>query len=92
MYVTMSMARDRMPELVESSERVVITRNGLPAAVLLGIDDFRALQAAQTLLADPEALGALLDTHRRVQAGDTRGMQDLAADASPSRATAKAGR
>lgn len=52
--------RDRLSPLVGSvestHERVVITKNGRPAAVLLAYDDFESLQETLEILSDPDAV------------------------------------
>jgi len=40
----------------EQHERVTLTRNGRPAAVLISPDDLEALEDTLELLSDPEAL------------------------------------
>lgn len=50
--------RERLSPLVSSvestHERVVITKNGRPAAVLISYDDFESLQETLEILSDPE--------------------------------------
>ncbi|GAA2084361.1 type II toxin-antitoxin system Phd/YefM family antitoxin [Actinomadura alba] len=64
--------RHNLSRLVDSAvtthERVEITRNGVPAAILLSIDDYEAMQETIEILADAETLDALRE-----------GMADIAA-------------
>ena len=77
-HVSITEARTQLPTLIESTERIVITRNGQPTAVVLGIDDFRALQAVQALARNPGALQDVLTAHARVQErGDLEGFEDF---------------
>jgi antitoxin YefM len=50
--------RDRLSPLVNSvettHERVVITKNGRPAAVLISYDDLESLQETLEILSEPE--------------------------------------
>lgn len=57
--------RDRLSPLVGSvestHERVVITKNGRPAAVLISYDDLESLEETLDILADPEAVREIRD-------------------------------
>lgn len=59
----MRSARDHLSELVERVERehdrVVITRNGREAAVLVGPEDLAELEETLSVLGDPEALAEI---------------------------------
>ena len=50
----------RLSEIVDrverSHERVTLTRNGRPAAVLISPDDLEALEDTLEILSDPEAM------------------------------------
>ncbi|MBP2477398.1 prevent-host-death family protein [Crossiella equi] len=52
--------RDHLSDFVDRAERdherVVVTRNGRPAAVLIGYDDLAALEETLELLSDPEGV------------------------------------
>jgi prevent-host-death family protein len=75
--INVSTARAELPSLVGSGERIVITRNGQPAAVLLGIDDYRVLRATQDLAGDPEAIARVHRIHGQLQRGDDTGLVEL---------------
>lgn len=55
--------RNRLSPIVGSvestHERVVITKNGLPAAVLIAFEDLESLEETLEVLSDPEALSAV---------------------------------
>jgi prevent-host-death family protein len=76
-FVTVSKARGELPLLVESIDRVVLTKNGEPMAVLLHLDDYRAMRAMQRLATQPDRLAAALSAHERVQRGDLDGLPEL---------------
>ena len=76
-HLNVSKARADLPSLVGSEERVVITRNGRPAAVLLSVDDFRVLRAAQELAKDPAAVARVHRAHDQVQRGDFSGFRPM---------------
>lgn len=66
--------RDHLSDFVDRAEReherVVVTRNGRPAAVLIGYDDLAALEETLEILADPQARAELSDARDEVAAGD----------------------
>jgi len=56
-------AKARLSELVAmvagTWERVVITKNGRPAAVLMSVEDLEALVETLEVLSDPEAMAVI---------------------------------
>ncbi|MBM3696540.1 MAG: type II toxin-antitoxin system Phd/YefM family antitoxin [Actinobacteria bacterium] len=66
--------RDRFSEFVERvqhhHERVVVTRNGTPAAVLISPDDLGSLEETVAVLGDAEAVAELVEAHRAYVEGD----------------------
>jgi prevent-host-death family protein len=56
-------AKARLSELVASVagtwERVVITKNGRPVAVLMSVEDLEALVETLEVLSDPESMAAI---------------------------------
>jgi prevent-host-death family protein len=66
--------RDRLSEFVErveqEHERVMITRNGRPAAVLVSPDDIEALEETLELLTTSDAVQDLRDAEAAVASGD----------------------
>ena len=56
-------AKNRLSELVAAVqgtwERVTITKNGRPAAVLIAPDDLESLLETLEILSDPEAMAAI---------------------------------
>jgi prevent-host-death family protein len=51
-------------------ERVVITRNGEPAAVLISPDDLESLEETIAILSDPEAMTEIGEARKAIAAGD----------------------
>jgi len=43
-------------DVVSTRERVTITRNGVPAGVLISVADLESLEETLSLLSDPEAM------------------------------------
>ncbi len=66
--------KDRFSEFVDrvdrEHERVVVTRNGRPAAVLISPDDLASLEETLELLGNQTAINELRDAHAAVAAGD----------------------
>jgi prevent-host-death family protein len=58
-YATVTEARSHLPHLVESMERVALTRHGKPIAVLMDIQDYRNLALAEVMVKDPQRLAAV---------------------------------
>jgi len=72
--------RDRFSEFVDRvqhhHERVVVTRNGTPAAVLISPQDLEGLDETLALLADQEAPAELAEAERAHRADDVvRGVE-----------------
>jgi prevent-host-death family protein len=61
--IPLAEVRARLSPLVgsveQTHERIVITKNGKPAAVLISYDDLESLEETLEILADPEALSAI---------------------------------
>ncbi len=66
--------RDHLSDFVDraerSHERVVLTRNGRPAAVLIGYEDLAALEETLDILGDSNARQELADAEEAVADGD----------------------
>lgn len=48
-----------LDDVAERRDHVLVTRNGRPAAALVPIDEYDALEETAEILSDPEALDAL---------------------------------
>ena len=66
--------RDHLSELVDRVERehdrVVITRNGREAAVLISAEDLAELEETLSVLSDPEALADIREADAAYARGD----------------------
>lgn len=66
--------KDRFSEFVDrvdrEHERIVVTRNGRPAAVLISPDDLDSLEETLELLGDHDAIRQLVEAEAAVVAGD----------------------
>ncbi|HET8979993.1 MAG TPA: type II toxin-antitoxin system Phd/YefM family antitoxin [Solirubrobacteraceae bacterium] len=67
-------ARDHLSELVDRVERehdrVVITRNGRDAAVLISPEDLQELEETVSVLSDPDALADIREADAAYQSGE----------------------
>jgi antitoxin YefM len=57
-------------EVEEQHERVTLTRNGRPAAVLISPDDLEALEDTLEVLADPQARAEIERARAQIASGD----------------------
>jgi len=67
----LSEAKDRLSRIVnevaDRDERVMITRNGRPAAVLMSSSEFDSLLATLDLLSDPEIMAQIARSKRAMR-------------------------
>jgi antitoxin YefM len=75
--------KKRLSEIVDGVEerhdRVLLTRNGRPAAVIMSPDDLEALEETLDLLSDPQALKAIRRAENEVARGRVLTGDDLRA-------------
>lgn len=72
--------KDRFSEYVDRVERqhdrVVVTRNGRPAIVLISTEDLESLEETVSVLSDPEAMAGLREGDAAAARGDVvRGVE-----------------
>ena len=76
--------KNRLSEMVEKvasqHDRVTITRNGRPAAVLVSPDDLESLEETLAILSNPRELTALRKGLEDLDAGRTISLEDLKAE------------
>jgi antitoxin YefM len=77
--VPLAEVKNRLSEVVDRLERehgrVVITKHGRPAAVLLSLEDLESLEETLAILSDPELLAAIREADTEVAAGRTTPMK-----------------
>jgi antitoxin YefM len=77
MAETMSLAavKARFSELVDRVERqqdrVVVTRNGKPAAVLISADDLESLEETLAVMSDRSIAAQIRDSQKAIAAGES---------------------
>ena len=59
-------------------ERIVITRNGEPAAVLISPEDLESLEETIEILSDPTAMAEIEEARRAIEVGDLVHADDVA--------------
>jgi antitoxin YefM len=57
-------------EVSGTHERVTITKNGSPVAVLLAVEDYESLMETLEILADPEARSAIRQAETEMAGGE----------------------
>jgi prevent-host-death family protein len=83
--VTLPLAeiKKRLSEIVDGVEehhdRVVLTRNGRPAAVILSPDDLETLEETLDILSDPKAMREIRRAERAVESGNVVTADELRA-------------
>ncbi len=76
--------RDRFSDFVERvhshHERIVITRNGTPAAVLMSPEDLESIEETLAILSDPDAMREIALAEREIAEGNVvRGVEAVRA-------------
>ena len=66
-------------EIVTTQERVTVTRNGRPVAVLLSTDDLEAIEEALAILSDPAAMREIQQGRAAIASGDVVTKDDIEA-------------
>lgn len=73
-HVALADVKNRLSEVVERLERehgrVVITKHGRPAAVMLSVEDLESLEETLAVLSDPELLRDVRASEREAAAGE----------------------
>jgi prevent-host-death family protein len=74
-HVPLGDAKNRLSEYVERVERehgrVVITKHGRPAVVVLSVDDLESLEETLNVLSDDRAVADIHEALRDISAGRT---------------------
>ena len=74
----------RLSEIVDrvlrEQERVVITRNGKPAAVLISPDDLEGLEETLAIMSDPALMEAIQEGHEQAERGELIPLEDIKAE------------
>ncbi len=72
-HVSLADVKNRLSEVVERLERdhgrVVITKHGRPAAVMLSVEDLESLEETLAIMSDPLLMRDIQRSAREAQAG-----------------------
>jgi len=66
-------------EVIRTHERVLVTRNGREALVILSVEDLESIEATLELLADPDAQARIGRAEAEIAAGDIHSLDEVAA-------------
>jgi antitoxin YefM len=77
-----------LDEVSTRRDHVLVTRNGAPAAALIPIDEYQALEETAEVLSDPSALEALEAGLAEIARDETIGLAELRAELTERRAAA----
>jgi prevent-host-death family protein len=61
----------------QTHERVTVTRNGVPAVVVVAVEDLESLEETLAILSDEDTMRQLREAEREVAAGDTLDAAEL---------------
>ena len=70
----LAQVKSKFSEMIDRVEhthdRIVVTRNGRPAAVMISPEDLASLEDTLELLSDPDAMRELAEARRAADTGD----------------------
>jgi prevent-host-death family protein len=70
----LAQVKSKFSEMVDrvehTQDRIVVTRNGRPAAVMISPDDLASLEDTLELLSDPDAMRELTEARQAADTGD----------------------
>ena len=69
-----------LDDVADRREHVVVTRRGRPAAALIPVDEYAALEETAELLSDPAALAAIEEGLGELERGETVPLEALRAE------------
>lgn len=77
-----------LDDVSDRRDHVLVTRNGAPAAALVPIDEYEALEETAEILSDPDALTALEAGLAEIARDETVTLAELRGELAERRATA----
>jgi prevent-host-death family protein len=66
-----------LSDVADRRDHVLVSRRGRPAAALVPVDEYEALEETAELLSDPDALAALEAGLAELERGETVTLEDL---------------
>lgn len=74
-HLSLADVKNRLSEVVDKLDRehgrVVVTKHGQPAAVMLNVDDLESLEETLAILSNPTLAGAIREGEADIAAGRT---------------------
>ena len=64
-------------QVADLREHVIVTRHGRPAAVLVPVDEYEALEETAEILSDTETMAAIDEGRREVERGETLTLDEV---------------
>lgn len=77
-----------LDDVTDRRDHVLVTRNGAPAAALVPVDEYEALEETAEILSDPDALLALEAGLAEIERGETVTLAELRSELAERRPTA----
>lgn len=74
-----------LSDVADRRDHVLVTRNGKPAAVVIPVDEYDALEETAEILSDPEAIAALEAGLAELERGEVVELSELRAELSERR-------
>ena len=66
-------------EVTGTHERVVVTKNGSPVAVIMAVDDYESLMETLEILSDRQAVAEIREAEQQMARGETFGEDQVRA-------------
>ena len=66
-----------LSDVADRRDHVLVTRNGRPAAALIPVDEYEALEETAEILSDPDALAAIEAGRQELTRDETVSLEDL---------------
>lgn len=76
-----------LDEVSDRRDHVLVTRNGVPAAALVPIDEYEALEETAEILSDADAIAALEEGLGEIERGETVTLAELREELAAARPT-----
>jgi antitoxin YefM len=76
-----------LSDVADRRDHVLVTRNGRPAAALVPIDEYEALEETAEILSDPEAVAALEAGLAELERDETVTLEELRRELAERRAS-----
>jgi antitoxin YefM len=75
-----------LDDVTQRRDHVLVTRNGRPAAALVPVDEYEALEESAEILSDPDAIAALEAGLAELQRGEVVTLAEIRAELAERRA------